>query len=587
MSHINSRMLLGGVFLLLFLGLVTPSGAVTLNPGDVLVADSDAFGGMGGVIRVDPVTGAQTLISSGGFFKDPIGIAFAANGDILVSDFQAFAGEKGGVIRVNPMTGAQTPVSSDDLFVNPIGIALEASGNIVVAELTGLPGVIRVNPTTGVQSIVATGDNFVFCFDPPSCLLPPSAPWGIAVAPDGTGTLFVADRNSNNIVRVNPSTGAQTVLPVSGGLIRPGGVAFDAAGQLLVTARVSPIGGWGVFRINPLTGAKDFIADVGAFDLPEPPGVAVEATGGILVTDIVSMSIFRIDPVTHAKTTLSSGGSLVTPRWMAVVPPNRPPAANAGPDQTALAGAGCLAAVTLNGTGSSDPDGDSLTYTWTGPFGTASGPTPIVSLPGGTNTITLTVSDGHGGTATDTVMVTVTCDATAPELAVQCAPPSLSPLVTGRDSLSGIASVVMTGVEAVQGTKFKRKETYRIQDKAGNRLEAVLNNKGDGGKPEWTETEFSILSLTYNGGSPMTPPENGLKCRWSLEKPGTLKELEQRLILKGLGNEAEVQAKYERMKGKTEITVKRGGSEPYERTTLPGLVFLNLTTNLGTLGFGF
>lgn len=579
MSHINSRMLLGGVTLLLFLGLVTPSGAVTLNSGDVLVADSDAFGGMGGVIRVDPVTGAQTPISSGDNFVDPIGIAFAANGDILVVDFQAFIRGLGGVIRVNPVSGAQTHVSSDDFFVNPIGIALEASGNIVISDLSA-PGVIRVSPTTGVQSEVAVDEGYFT-----NLSLPPSGPWGIAVASDGT--LFVADRNTNNIVRVNPITGAQTLLPVIGGLFTPGGVAFDAAGQLLVTARVSSDGGWGVFRINPLTGDKEFIADVGAFDLPEPPGLAVEATGGILVTDIVSKSIFRIHPVTHAKTSLSSGVFLVTPRSIAVVPPNRPPAANAGPDQTALAGAGCLAAVTLNGTGSSDPDGDSLTYTWTGLFGTSSGPSPMVSLPGGTNTITLTVSDGHGGTATDTVMVTVTCDATPPELAVQCAPPSLSPLVAGRDSLSGIASVVMTGVEAVQGTKFKRKETYRIQDKAGNRLEAVLNNKGDGDKPEGTETEFNLLSLTYNGGSPMTLPENGLKCRWSLEKPGTLKELEQKLILKDLGNEAEVQAKYKRMKGETEITVKRGGSEPYERTTLPGLVFLNLTTNLGTLGFGF
>ena len=52
--------------------------------------------------------------------------------------------------------------------------------------------------------------------------------------------------------------------------------------------------------------------------------------------------------------------------------------------------------MTLDGSGSSDPDGDPLTYTWTGSFGTATGVHPTVELPVGTWTITLTVDDGLG-----------------------------------------------------------------------------------------------------------------------------------------------------------------------------------------------
>src|SRR5207248_261602 len=86
-----------------------------------------------------------------------------------------------------------------------------------------------------------------------------------------------------------------------------------------------------------------------------------------------------------------------------------PPVANAGPDQTVAPGADCTASVTLDGTASTDPDGDALTFTWTGDFtgGTASGATPTVTVGVGTHTITLTVDDGQGGTATDTVDVTV------------------------------------------------------------------------------------------------------------------------------------------------------------------------------------
>jgi uncharacterized repeat protein (TIGR01451 family) len=106
---------------------------------------------------------------------------------------------------------------------------------------------------------------------------------------------------------------------------------------------------------------------------------------------------------------------------------NTPPIANAGPDQVVSAGDSCRATVTLNGTGSSDPEGDSLTYTWTtegllpppivlsggGSGGAVTGPTPTGSVPLGIFTILLTVSDGHGGTATDTVRIAV-LDTTAP-----------------------------------------------------------------------------------------------------------------------------------------------------------------------------
>ena len=51
------------------------------------------------------------------------------------------------------------------------------------------------------------------------------------------------------------------------------------------------------------------------------------------------------------------GGGSTTPP----APANRAPVANAGADQAAKVGD----QVTLNGAGSTDPDGDSLSYAWT------------------------------------------------------------------------------------------------------------------------------------------------------------------------------------------------------------------------------
>ncbi|MCY4263027.1 MAG: PKD domain-containing protein, partial [Candidatus Dadabacteria bacterium] len=60
-------------------------------------------------------------------------------------------------------------------------------------------------------------------------------------------------------------------------------------------------------------------------------------------------------PTTQPTTTPSSQPSSPPP------PSNRPPEADAGDDMTLEAGA----TVTLDGSGSSDPDGDDLTYSWT------------------------------------------------------------------------------------------------------------------------------------------------------------------------------------------------------------------------------
>lgn len=123
---------------------------------------------------------------------------------------------------------------------------------------------------------------------------------------------------------------------------------------------------------------------------------------------------------------------------------NSPPTANAGPDQTVECASQTGAQVTLNGMDSSDPESDTLTYTWTGPFGATSGSIATVSLPLGTHTITLTVDDGNGGTDSDQVVVIVQ-DVTPPL-------PNLASLPTINGECSANITVIPTATDICAGT---------------------------------------------------------------------------------------------------------------------------------------
>lgn len=86
---------------------------------------------------------------------------------------------------------------------------------------------------------------------------------------------------------------------------------------------------------------------------------------------------------------------------------NKPPTAYAGPDQTVMCIACQTAAVTLDGSGSADPETDTLRHDWFWNFGHASGRIVDIDLPVGTHCITLEVRDPSGHIARDTLTVTV------------------------------------------------------------------------------------------------------------------------------------------------------------------------------------
>lgn len=124
------------------------------------------------------------------------------------------------------------------------------------------------------------------------------------------------------------------------------------------------------------------------------------------------------------------GGSCNEEIFFAYLSINSPPVADAGFDQTVSVGTDCMASVTLDGSGSYDPDEDPLTYTWLWDDGSgiqvATGITPNIEFPLGSFTITLVVNNGTIDSDPDTVEIAV-MDDSPPTMVLLANPDTLWP----------------------------------------------------------------------------------------------------------------------------------------------------------------
>jgi len=155
---------------------------------------------------------------------------------------------------------------------------------------------------------------------------------------------------------------------------------------------------------------------------------------------------------------------------------NSPPEANAGADQTVE----CGSSVQLDGAGSRDADNDSLTYQWrNGETVLGTGAILDVTLPRGTHTLTLVVSDPSNARDEDTVAITVN-DTTAPTVACptgrtvpvgadcQAVVPDFAAVAVATD---GCGSVLTRSQTPAAGTSVglgSHTVTVSVTDESGN-----------------------------------------------------------------------------------------------------------------------
>ena len=223
--------------------------------------------------------------------------------------------------------GAADGTGSAARFNTPIGMAVDGAGNIYVAD-SGNSTIRKITPA-GVVTTLAGQAGSIGSADGTGSAAQFNTPIGLAV--DGSGNLYVADKNNHTIRKITPAGVVSTVAGQAGvtgaadgvaGTARfnfPLDVAVDAGGNLYVAD-----GGNNTIRKITAAGVVSTVAGKagvsGSVDAPAgadarffgPSGVAMDGDGNLYVSDSGNHTIRKITPA-GVVTTLAGKSGVATP----------------------------------------------------------------------------------------------------------------------------------------------------------------------------------------------------------------------------------------------------------------------------------
>lgn len=378
----------------------TGSGSVSvIDTSSVAVVGTVAVGSTPFAVGITP-DGSRAYVANRG--SDSISVIDTSSNRVVAT---VGVGRTPHAVAVTP-GGARVYVANQNS--DSVSVIDTSSDSVVATVGVGYnPGGVAITPDGTRAYVTNAGSGAISVIDTSSNTVVASGwagpdPYGVAITPDGArayvtdvffDTVSVIDTSSNFVVAtvgVGSSSAAVAITP-------------NGARAYVTNPNTNS-----VTVIDTSSNAVVATVGVGSF----PLGVAITPDGArAYVTNLNSDSVWVID--TSSNTVVSGVRVGRSPVGVAVAPAlrNRPPVANAGPDRTLECTNPAGTLVTLDGSGSSDPDHDPLTYTWTGPFpeggGTVTGMKPSVTLPLGASTTGLVVNDGKVNSPSDNVKISI------------------------------------------------------------------------------------------------------------------------------------------------------------------------------------
>jgi hypothetical protein len=270
------------------LALAAPAAAQIVRGQDIVVGDYYA----NGVFRVDPATGAATLLRAGAPFQGVADADVTRDGEVLICDWSA-----GTIFKLDQGGGLTTLASG---LPGPIRMAMDHDGSVAVTALSS-GQLLRVSPT-GAVSTIASGF---------------SRPFTVAVEPDGN--YLVTEDFSGRLWRVDRITGAKILL--TNGLDLAQGVALFVNGDVAVSSGHPDF----IKRVPRAGGSPTLL--VGSPPLGNPDDIHADGAGGFFVSESglpLGHRITHVDALGNL-TVVSSSGLFQNPEGLGIAPSLRGP----------------------------------------------------------------------------------------------------------------------------------------------------------------------------------------------------------------------------------------------------------------------
>jgi hypothetical protein len=295
-----------------------------LNPGDFVFVQQNS----GRVSAVKPGNLQPQLLTQGGLLSNPNHVIIDAERRILTAERSSTPG----IVRIDPVTGSQTLIASGSLLTRPVALAFNGPDSLVVANSNGPSDrkVVGVNLLTGVQTLIAN--------------LSLSSVQDIDV--ESSGKIIALDfgifnSGGGRVVRIDPLTGITTTVASGGFLVNPSDLVIAPSGNFLLSNRLSNsnTNGSQLIEINAVTGAQRLITT-----MPREGWIAQESLNSLIYADFtLNTPLTRIDLTTGAKQAISNlsfgGTAAANITGLAMVPVPIP--------EPGLIAAGVLAGIVL------------------------------------------------------------------------------------------------------------------------------------------------------------------------------------------------------------------------------------------------
>jgi len=301
---------------------------------------------------------SSVVSSSNGFsgFSQPWGVAVDGVGNVFVTDAN---GTGVGMVyeivadSTGHISGSSSVVQIATGFNQPQGLARDAKGDLFLADAHNLvvKEIVAVNGQVSASSqVVTVGSGFLF-------------PTSVSV--DAAGNVYVTDEDNTEanctvkvILATNGAVSASsTVLTLTNGLILPWGITVDPSGNLFFTnqkyASVQEL----PFGTEPTQIAFNTTMAVGTLDATDDPQSLTLANIGNAARNFPSaVSILGADFIFDSATTCSQSGAYsLDPGNSCTLAIDFQPSASGPRSDTLTLGDSTLSAITLNGTGSTQP----------------------------------------------------------------------------------------------------------------------------------------------------------------------------------------------------------------------------------------